>query len=210
MKRLFPLVSFLLLLFHGPAAMAARDFYIGPSVFLQRVSATNSSYFGYMPELAFGYGRMMENTVYLSGELEIVPFSGTFNNSINAGSVSTGTASGFGASFIPGMKLSDNVLGYLRAGLMQMRFPGPNRASTGLELGLGLGIPINNLWDFRAEYRYTTYRSITELSSPTSNAIGAGVIYHFDAIQTFKDETGFFVQTPPAASSPSPPPPASG
>ena len=162
-------------------------FYVSPALYLQTVSAEHSNYFGYLPELSAGYDKKWEK-YYLSGEVFVVPFSGTLHNSVNPQATSTDTASGFGASVLPGVLITARSVGFLRAGLIQMRFAGPNRAATGAQLGIGLLTPMSDTWDFRAEYVYTTYRSVTDLGSPTSNMIGAGLVYHFDPVETIKEQ----------------------
>jgi opacity protein-like surface antigen len=161
-------------------AAFAGNFYIGPSLFLGKVSASHSSYTNIHPRLSLGYGEMFDN-YYAGVELFATPFSIDLSNNVNNGNISTKTTRSLGIAFIPGVMLNNTILGYARLGVVSTTFTAPDTMRPGVQVGLGLQSSLNDLWSIRGEYLFTSYRSMSGLGSPKSNEIGVGVIYKFDA-----------------------------
>ena len=177
MKKL-TLISSLLLASVSTGTMAGT-FYLGPNLFYQYNSASHSSFSGLHPKLTLGYGSLMGD-YFLGGELFAIPFTAQLSSSINHNGISTKTSNGFGISFLPGMMLSDSVLGYLRLGVISSQFPSPNTRKTGGQLGIGFATPLSMHWDLRLDYIFTAYQSINQLGSVKSNELGFGFVYKFD------------------------------
>lgn len=158
----------------------AGNVYIGPSAFLQYVSGSHTNYTGIHPQLSLGYGDL-SNNIYLAGEIFAAAGNLTINDSHNRASRSAKITRTFGASFIPGMMLNEKVLGFLRLGIVNSKFNGPNTTKTGGQIGVGLQTSLNPCWDIRGEYDFSAYRSMSGIGSPKVNEIGVGVIYKIDA-----------------------------
>ena len=178
MKKL-SLISSLLIASVSSGAMAGT-FYLGPSLFYQYNSASHSSFSGLHPKLTLGYASLMGDYL-LAGELFAIPFTAQLSSSINHNGISAKTSNGFGISFLPGMRITDSVLGYLRIGVISSEFTSPNTRKTGGQLGIGFATPISNSWDLRLDYIFTAYQSINQLGSVKANELGIGAVYKFDS-----------------------------
>lgn len=157
----------------------AGNFYVGPTLFAENISANQSSYRGMHPRMSLGYGDRMEN-YYLAGEIFAVPFSTPISYSTNSTGVNARISRSFGLSLLPGYMITDSVMGYLRLGVVNSKFSGPNTSKSGGQVGAGLETNLTSNWDLRGEYIYTAYQSVNGLGSAKSNEVGIGAVYKFD------------------------------
>ncbi|HSW69406.1 MAG TPA: outer membrane beta-barrel protein [Gammaproteobacteria bacterium] len=169
---------------------------------------------GWVGGLFGGYGQYFNEMYYLAGEL-FVDTSGastSYNvNHTNAfgvdriySKVSVGTS--WGVSLLPGLKLNDATLLYIRLGYDQARIKGQGNAMFnsvalgswsktswrgGFNYGLGLESTFYPSWSVRTEYSHTNYGSFSNSVSvagfgtasskysPSDNQFMVGLSYHF-------------------------------
>src|SRR3990167_631474 len=150
-----------------------------------------------------GYGQYFSNIYYLGGEL-FVNASGAnskYNASTLGGLVSTYYAkvtvrNSYGFGLLPGLKLNDTSLLYVRLGFNRVSLKGQENAtlagtsvsntsthwSSGFNFGLGLETTFYPNWSLRAEASHTNlssfYTGATKII-PYDNQAMLGVIYHF-------------------------------
>jgi len=91
---------------------------------------------------------------------------------------SIATSWGYGLSVIPGYLITDNVLGYLRLGVVNTHFTNNSRNATGGQVGLGLETALTNSWDLRGEWVYSSYNSVSN-GVPRSQQFNLGLLYKF-------------------------------
>lgn len=100
----------------------------------------------------------------------------------------------YGASFIPGIKLSDSTLFYLKGGYTRLDMKtyetsdtiainnGQSNGVNGIHFGLGLEADIFRNWSIRGEYTHTNARNFKTLTktmvTPTNNQVRLGLIVH--------------------------------
>lgn len=133
-------------------------------------------YTGVEGTLFAGYS-MLWDQVY--GALEIFGQDSAEVNNYNQPSLGGATSSwGYGLSVIPGYLISDNVLGYLRLGVVNTRFTTGNQNTTGGQVGLGMQTALTNCWDLRGEWVYSFYNSI-RIGVPRSQQFNLGLLYKF-------------------------------
>lgn len=144
------------------------------------MTITQPGNFRGMPFNVFaGYGGMVNQSFYVAGEIFATAATGEFtsNNGIK-------TTYGYGASFIPGVMLSDHTLAFARAGLVRSRFSSASATQTGGQVGLGLQTSLTQNVDLRGEYDFTAYRSFNNshgpVSSPRTDAFNLGLVYKFE------------------------------
>jgi opacity protein-like surface antigen len=126
----------------------------------------------------FGGYSMLWDQFY--GALEIFgQDDGVINNYRSTKFGSSSSSWGYGLSVLPGYLISDNVLGYLRLGVVNTRFNGHNNSnSTGGQVGLGMQTALTNCWDLRGEWIYSFYNSITA-GVPRTQQFNLGLLYKF-------------------------------
>ena len=170
-------------------------------------SSTSGSLTGWVGGLFVGYGQYFSDYYYLGGEL-----LGNYNNNSqtllsandSAGNSEflTGKAKGtWGISLLPGIKMNETTLGYLRLGYDWTNFQlnssatvagvgsfSSSKSSTqgGFDFGLGLETLVYQNWSVRTEYNHVWYSSINSSSgstsgsmSPSDNQFMLGAVYHF-------------------------------
>lgn len=164
------------------ASAYANTFYFSPTLVLDYVSASHSHYSGIYPNFALGYRDMMDDCYSVAGEIFGVPGTATLNDSHNSTEVSTKISSRFGLAVLPGMMVSDTVLGYLRFGVVESKFSSPDVWRTGGQVGLGATSSLNEAWEIKGEYTFTAYNSMSGLGSPKDNELGLGLNYHFGSL----------------------------
>ena len=151
---------------------------------------------GIVGGLLIGYGQYF-NMYYLGGELfanwtgadhsySITDNVGTYNNQFEADS-------SYGLALLPGIKLNDPTLGYLRFGWNWAYVKGKenitggvstskSNTSNGFNWGLGMETLLVDNWSLRAEASHTSYDSFTSTFStkfnPSDNQFMVGLIYH--------------------------------
>jgi len=159
---------------------------------------------GWVGGLMLGYGQYFSNMYYLGGEI-----FGNYSNASENLTTTDNTAvpaivyngkinvnGSYGLALLPGVKLNDTTLGYLRVGYSwasikyQDSMTGAGSASKtntsgGWAYGLGMETLLSGNWSLRTEYTYTNYNSYnTALGSgtnvdPSDNQFMLGLIYHF-------------------------------
>lgn len=157
----------------------AGSVYIGPSLFVQKTSGSNSSYTGMYPHLSLGYSERISD-YYFAGEVFGAFGNVTISNRTNRGAISSKIAHEYGASFIPGIFIREAAIAYLRLGVVNAKFAGPSATRMGAQAGVGLQTDLSPNWDLRGEYVYSAFKSVAGLGSPKTNELGVGVIYKFD------------------------------
>lgn len=158
---------------------------------------------GFVGGLFLGYGKYFREWYYLGGEI-----IGNVSNASASwtGSLTTVTSyyskvtvnSTYGLALIPGIKLSQSTLTYLKFGYNRANIkyqesisaPDTSNSTTGTvggySYGLGMETLITGNWSLRGEYTYTNYGSFNStLSStattgvnPSDNQLMVGLLYH--------------------------------
>ncbi len=187
-------------------AMLMGGFYLGAQVgydvydgkVTTPVSSAKMFVPGWLGGLFLGYGQYFTNW-YLGGE--IFGNWANANNSENNPSYYTKfqANSNYGLSILPGIKVNDTTLAYLRLGWNWANVKGratnktvvPNvsgsntKTVNGFQWGLGMETLIVGNWSVRGEYNYTSFNSFHANTptgvkfSPTDNQVLLGVVYHF-------------------------------
>ena len=159
---------------------------------------------GWVGGLFLGYGQYLSDLFYLGGEI--------FGN-VNGSSVSNNlrdedgdiftnkfTNNGsYGLALLPGIRLNDTSLGYVRLGWNWANMKGANSITTaagvpllpssstsktanGFNFGLGIETLLMTNWSVRTEFNHTWYNSFSNsfTSYNTSdNQFMLGLLYHF-------------------------------
>lgn len=161
---------------------------------------------GWLGGLFLGYGDYLSQTFYLGGEI-----FGNFSNAeaarhYTATTVATGaTLNGYGKvevkgnyglSIIPGYKINDTTLGYLRLGWNWARvkgtatysdsavpannftYGGGTSTNNGFAWGLGMETKLVDNWSVRTEYNHTYFNSRNSFDG-SDNQYSVGILYHF-------------------------------
>jgi opacity protein-like surface antigen len=212
-----------------PQPLMLRDgFYLGAQVGYDayRVRASNSSAFpavaGVAPGsgLFGGYGMYWSNWYYLGAEVFVngSAASQAQNVSETAIGAATGTATtrgvynkvstgmSWGISVLPGLKVNDSTLTYIRLGYNQAKLKGQsvlgvqtttvagvvttatsntskNSWQGGFNYGLGIETAVYPMVSVRSEYSHTGYNSFSDANgtsySASDNQLMVSLIYHF-------------------------------
>jgi len=144
-------------------------------------------------EIFGGYGMLFNDHYYIAAEIwgSISSLKGDFNitdtffDDTRSVDVSYRMNNTFGIALLPGVKLSDSTLSYLRIGYVNSRFKSEvntlptlesidslagtdfedffnhNKNEGGIQLGLGMETMVTNNVSIRAEYDYNRYGRIT-------------------------------------------------
>ena len=156
---------------------------------------------GWVGGLFFGYGRYIKTHFYLGAEINVN------DSGVNANFLQTSNAGyykfnliargSYGISLLPGVKLTDNTLGYLRVGYSWVNLRtqestadgatlnaiNKSHTSQGLSYGLGLETLVYPNWALRAEYTHFNYSSFSSgmgtTFHPSDNQYMLGILYHF-------------------------------
>jgi opacity protein-like surface antigen len=159
-------------------ALAGGAPYLGASLGVVNNTASSGGSFRGIPlTISGGYGALVNQSIYLGGELFGTLGTSTLNN--NAIVQSLKTTYGYGLGFIPGVMLSDHAMAYMRLGVVKTRFSNIGNTATGGQVGFGMQTSITQNWDLRGEYDYTKYRSISGVS-PRSDTFNVGLVYKFE------------------------------
>jgi opacity protein-like surface antigen len=159
-------------------AMANGAPYIGASLGQKTNTSTETNFRGVTGNIFVGYGATIGEGVYLAAEV--------YSNVATASISDNGLKStyGYGASFIPGLMISDHTLGYIRLGILRTNFTPSGASSASVSAGqLGVGLQTNLMqnWDLRGEYDYDAYNSLGGVSGkPRSDEFNLGLVYKFD------------------------------
>ncbi len=162
---------------------------------------------GWVGGLFGGYGQYINDMYYLGGEL-LVNTSGAENSTTVSDTYAGLTDSvnhkfevgtSYGISLLPGLRINDASLLYVRLGYNEARFKGRDSVTVdsvnvfstskskwrgGFIYGLGLESAFYQNWSVRTEFNHTNYGSFTnDVSgvkySPSDNQFMVGVNYHF-------------------------------
>jgi outer membrane immunogenic protein len=159
---------------------------------------------GFVGGLFAGYGQYFSDYYYLGGEV-LGNYSGastswTANDGLGDSVTSKFNAYGtWGLAALPGLKLNNESLLYLRLGWNWTRLKasasasGPNVGSAsasqsnwsnGFVYGLGLESLITGNWSVRTEYTHTNLSSFSSSNlstsfNPSNNQFMLGLVYHF-------------------------------
>lgn len=172
-----------------------------PAVGFSTNPALNAT--GFVGGLFAGYGQYFSDYYYLAGEVlgnysgastswSVTSASGTLNSNFNA----YGT---WGLALLPGIKLNNDSLLYVRLGYDWTRLKASSSFTTaagavtsgstsnwsgGFVYGLGLESLIYQNWSMRTEYSHTNNNNFSSNSgvtswNPADNQFMVGLIYHF-------------------------------
>lgn len=169
---------FLVSLGFSSLALAGKP-YIGPSLYLQQISANHSSFRGLHPKMTVGYSAMFCK-LYWAGEIFLDPFTLVLSDNKNPGASSTRTSVNYGFSLIPGLRIVEGVLGYGRIGLVSTKFSSTDNWKVGAQLGVGVQTGLTANWVARLDYINTIYGPVHQIGTPNSNELGVGLLYYFD------------------------------
>ncbi|CAM6002492.1 unnamed protein product [Sphagnum balticum] len=152
--------------------------------------------------LFLGYGRVLKKYLYAGMEI-FTNFSGINANYLESSpngayKFNLISKSNFGVSFLPGIKLTESSLLYLRLGYSwaNMRvqenvsipsapvYTSSSNSSNGFAYGLGFETLAAENWSLRADYTYSNYSSFYSNMGSSFNLGDSrfmlGAIYHFD------------------------------
>ena len=159
---------------------------------------------GWLGGLFLGYGMTWNNWYYLGGEIfgNYANSSQGWDTTLNVSGANYGSNaemnSSYGLAVLPGLRLTDSTLTYIRLGYTWANFK-YNESSTavgsasnsstegGFTYGVGMETLITGNWSLRGEYTYTNYNNFsTSMAAGSSSSINPsagqyslGVIYHF-------------------------------
>jgi len=121
-----------------------------------------------------GYGAVVTQNIYLGGEVFANKATGDIVYSLS-------NRFSYGASFIPGLLLSEHTMLYGRAGLVNASYnAGYTTNISGLQAGLGLQTSLTEKVDLRAEYVYSNYDHFNNDFKPTTDQVNLGIVYKFE------------------------------
>lgn len=150
------------------ASLGVRNNYTGePSVVYKGIEGI----------LSLGYGGAVSPMFYLAGELFVGDSAQVRNFKFNGNGVKSTWSYGF--DLIPGIMLTDYVMGYVRAGVVRTRFSDQGTSATGWQVGIGGQTNLCQNWDLRGEYVFSAYRSVTGIGHPQADQFNLGVVYKF-------------------------------
>ena len=157
---------------------------------------------GWVGGLFLGYGQYLTDLFYLGGEI-FGNVSGAnqawVRGAAGANSYYKFEANGsYGLALLPGIRLNDGTLGYVRLGWNWANLKGngsvtaggdsdsnnKSNTSNGFNFGLGLETLVYENWSVRTEYSHTWYSNFTNSTTntsfnPSDNQFMLGVLYHF-------------------------------
>lgn len=157
----------------------ASGFYAGPSIAIQDVITSSSGYRSLTPKITLGYDVLGDGS-YFSAEIFGIPGSFSLTDTHLPGTASAKMSRGFGLSFIPGMVIGPQTVGFFRIGLVTTFFTSPGSYKTGAQLGLGLMTSVSPNWDVRGEYDYSMYGTVGSVGAPKVDEFALAFLYRLD------------------------------
>jgi opacity protein-like surface antigen len=158
---------------------------------------------GWVGGLFLGYGQMLSDMFYLGGEI-FGDISGVDDTVLSvsdpdeplSASSKFEVNGSYGLALLPGIKLNDAPLGYIRLGWNWAKLNAKGtvtddgvtvsnsktNTSNGFNLGLGMETLLVDNWSVRTEYSHTWYNSFSSGAgtvNPSDNQYMLGVVYHF-------------------------------
>lgn len=156
--------------------------YIGLSVGPQiNTTGTPTVYRGLEGTLSLGYAGMITPMFYLAGEI----FGGDSIDLKNLRYNVTGVVSSvkstwsYGLDLIPGLMITDYVMGYVRVGGVRTRFSDQGQSASAWQVGVGAQTSFMQNWDVRGEYIYSQYGRVNGIGKPMIDQFNLGVVYKF-------------------------------
>lgn len=141
------------------------------------------AYKGLEGTLTAGFGVLMKSGFYI-GE-EVFAADGVQLQNYSDSAEGGKSSWSIGLSVLPGYLILDNLIGYLRLGVVKTYFSS-NGSYNGGQVGLGLEAALSENWDLRSEYIYSFYGTESscssepgELGSVKSDQFNVGLIYKF-------------------------------
>jgi len=155
---------------------------------------------GWVGGLYLGYGQYLTDLFYLGGEI-LGNYSGAqsstnFSDGADSVSAKSQARGSWGLALLPGIRLNDTSLGYVRLGWNWVSlkgsvngivdgttFSGSNtHTANGFDLGLGIETLVYQNWSVRTEYNHTWYNNFSTSGAsfnPSDNQFTLGISYHF-------------------------------
>lgn len=184
----------------GYEAYRVRQSFSGSGISFNPVVAPT----GWVGGLFIGYGQYLSDLFYLGGEIFGNVSGAETRNSIGiAGIGGVTTASNkvqvngnYGLALLPGIRLNNTSLGYLRLGWNWASIKTTNNAfvpgvgtahssnthtANGFDFGLGIETLVYDNWSVRTEYTHTWFNSFSRGGanySPSDNQFLLGAVYH--------------------------------
>lgn len=150
---------------------------------------------GWVGGLFLGYGQYLTDLFYLGGEIfgNVNGSSVSWHSSEDGFSNKFTTNGSYGLAVLPGLRLNDTSLGYIRLGWNWASLKGADtitgvasgsnsHTSNGFNLGLGIETLLMTNWSLRTEYNHTWYNSFSNSVThynPSDNQFMLGLLYHF-------------------------------
>ncbi|HEX4045920.1 MAG TPA: outer membrane beta-barrel protein [Gammaproteobacteria bacterium] len=154
---------------------------------------------GWLGGLFLGYGQYLTDLFYLGGEV-----FGNYSGAQGTYRITDATVGTFSSKFqargswglalIPGLRLNDTTLGYVRLGYNWASFKAngalvgvasfsKTNTSNGFNFGVGMETLLVDNWSVRTEYNHTYYNSFNSALGtkfdPSDNTFTVGLVYHF-------------------------------
>lgn len=162
----------------APLTAAHAAFYVGITAPYQVFSSGHASAQGFNPRLDFGYGALLTDWFYLSGEVFAGPFFlQTYNNPESIGTVRVTYS--YGASLLPGVNIDGALVIYLRLGAIGTRFKQSSSNKVTWQGGIGVEDRFTPEWSIRLEFDRQSYGRVGNFNSVTTNEYTVGFNYHF-------------------------------
>ena len=153
--------------------------YIGASVGVRNnYSGAPAVYKGLEGILSLGYAGVLTPSFYLPAEI-IGANSLQLRNYRDPDGDGIRTTWNYGISLIPGVMITDYIMGYVRVGAQRARFTNIGEHKCGWHVGLGGQGNIAPNWDIRGEYVYSSYHRTSELGRPRADQFNVGVVFKF-------------------------------
>jgi outer membrane autotransporter protein len=162
---------------------------------------------GWLGGLMLGHGAMMSDWFYLGGEIFANWNNANYTESRSytyaptafafSGSGKFSVDNSYGISLLPGVKISEGTMPYIRLGwnwanLKNTEGPGAiagsalpasskNVTSNGFVFGVGTEMLLVDNWSARGEYNHTWYNDFFNACNhmPSDNQFTVGLLYHF-------------------------------
>jgi len=155
---------------------------------------------GWVGGMMLGYGMMWNSWFYTGAEIfaNLNDAERYFSNTSGASTYTNKikVKSTYGIGILPGIRLTDSTLTYVRIGWNSATFKTSetvtsiaastrNNTSHGMVVGIGMEIYTNENWSLRGEFDHTWYSSYNTKSvygttiKPSDNQFMLGMLYHF-------------------------------
>ncbi len=171
----------------------AGNFYLGPMITYQTIWGNGTSFEGLSPRIAGGYRLGFADWYFVAGEIyvggtvvSIINHKGPERNVVVNGQViqynediSLKNTYVYGLSFIPGIVLDADLLGYLRIGAVGTKFKQSGGNVWGYQVGIGVELAATDKVNIRGEFDYNQYQNTNNINTPKSYEYTIGAIYKF-------------------------------